>query len=213
MIPAHVWHYPRSSSDIGDKRGLPYMKDILLAGLNTGGKDDIVLWTNDDTILHSHIPDIVSDSVLKYGAIASFRVNFDQGKIPPLTIPYQEIYQLALSGQKVSDNNDLGRDVFGFRKDWLRKHWYEIPDMFLGELEFDLVISYLIRKHHGVVTTKKNMASVMPGCEIPRGYVLHERHARGWTDPRYEKSPPKLHNRNLATAFYADNKMHDFITT
>lgn len=211
VVPAHVWEPQRHSAQVGDSRQLPYLKDVLLAGLNGGGKNDCVMWTNDDTILHPSIAAHLLELMADKPAVSSFRINFDKDGVPPLSKRPGELLDLSRALHPPGDI-DLGRDLFAFRKDWLREHWHEIPDFLLGELEFDLVLAFLIRKTCGIQTTKLNMDKVVPECELTKGYVLHERHHRTWTSPTQEASPAKQWNRKLATEFYCDNDLHSLIT-
>jgi hypothetical protein len=211
VVPMHVWESRRSSEQMGDARRLPFLKDVLLAGLNSGGKHDFVMWTNDDTILHPGIVKHLIAVLIEKPAVSSFRINFEKGSIPPLDRPPGELLDMSHNLNPPGDE-DLGRDLFAFRKDWLRDHWHTIPDFLLGELEFDLVLAYMIRKTYGLQTTKLNMGRIMPECELVKGYVLHERHNRVWTTQGQEASVAKTHNRKLATEFYADNDLHSLIT-
>ena len=210
VLPAHVWEYERSSEQLGDSRRLPYLKDVLLAGLNGGSRNDFIFWTNDDSILHPRIGEHLLKLLCDKPAVSSFRINFHKGSIPDLDQPAHQLLALSRALDPPGDI-DLGRDLFAFRKDWLREHWHEIPDFFLGELEFDLVMAYLIRKTYGVVTTKANMDKVISDCEIPKGWVLHEKHNRLWTSRNHEASSAKAWNRKLATDFYLENDMNSLI--
>lgn len=204
MKPCHVWRYPRSSKAIGDSRDLPFLKDILCAGLTMCRNDDVVVWTNDDTILHPEVCDSVLSILSKTDACSSFRVNFDKGKLPQLDLAPEKIRALG--------KFDLGRDLFAFKASWLIRNWNYIPDFFLGELEFDLVLAVLIRKMAGQATTKADIHEPNPACELERGYLLHEMHTRGWVTKEHEKSPAKLWNQNLCRSFYSDNGFHALIS-
>ena len=197
MRPAHLWRYPRSSASLGDKRGLPYLKDVFAEGLTRAEEHDIIVWTNDDTILSSDAPQAVLAKLTEMDACASFRVNFPNAQaIPKLTGKASDIAALGKS--------DLGRDLIAVRASWLKRHWHTIPDMILGEVEFDLVLSVLIRKTFGIVTTKRNISEIT-ACEMERGYVLHEAHPRSWASPEFEDNPAKQYNRKLAAQWYTAN--------
>lgn len=205
MKPCHLWRYPRSSKQMNDMRGLPFLKDVLADGLTQCRKDtDIVLWTNDDTILHAQCVESVLKLLETTDAVNSFRVNFNKDEIPPLTMPPRDICSAG--------KFDLGRDLFAFRASWLKAHWHLIPDFLLGEMEFDLVLAVLIRKLAGLATTKVNINEVLPKVEMPRGYVLHEMHVRSWVSDDFKKSPSKIWNSKLALEFYSDNGAHCLIS-
>lgn len=197
MQPCHVWSYPRDSRAIGDKRTLPYLKDILVEGMTKAGPNDIIVLTNDDTIFHRDIIAGLDEAFTKADAICSMRLNFAPGKLPSLTEPLDFIVKAGIP--------DLGRDLIAFRKSWLIEHWNDIPDFFLGELEWDLVLAILIRKSVGIVTTKENIATPTPQCELPRGYVLHLTHDRFWMAPALADAPAKTHNKKLTAEWYRQN--------
>jgi hypothetical protein len=137
--------------------------------------------------------------------VGSFRVNFDKVTEESLKLTPQA---LAANGEKNGDGTlriDLGRDLFAWRKSWLVENWLAIPDFLLGELEFDVVMAVMVRRESGVFTDKRNVLQIMPGCEIDRGYVLHEKHERQWTAKEAKDSAAKIHNKRLAIEFYATN--------
>lgn len=204
LNPCHLWRYPRSSQSIGDTRTLPFLKDVLCAGLSKCRDNDIVLWTNDDTILHSQSMGAVLSLLSKADACSSFRVNFEKGKIPKL--------DAAPDAIRKAGKFDLGRDLFAFRASWLIRHWNSIPDFFLGDAEFDLVLAVLIRKMCGQATTKVNIHEPIPACEIDRGYVLHEMHMRNWVLKENEKAPAKAWNQKLCRDWYSDHGYHALIS-
>lgn len=205
LKPCHVWRYPRSSKQMNDPRALPFLKDVLAEGLTQCRKDtDIVLLTNDDTILHAQCPEAVLKLLATTDAIGSFRVNFNEGRVPPLTTVPVDICSTG--------KFDLGRDLFAFRASWLKTNWHLIPDFLLGEMEWDLVLSVLIRKLAGLVTTKVNISDVLPKVELPRGYVLHEMHVRSWVSDEFKQSPSKAWNQRLCLEWYSDNSFHCLIS-
>ncbi len=202
MKPCHLWCYLRSSESIGDPRGLPFLKDVLAGGLTKAKKHDIIVLTNDDTILHSDIRNAILNKLATTGACASFRLNFPKNQCPKLTT---EPLQLRLNYNNRTNRIDIGRDLFAFRSAWLRDHWKAIPDFLLGEPEWDLVLGSLMRKMAGIDITKENRLEPCPEVELERGYVLHEQHVREWMSPELENSKGKLWNRTLAEQFYKDN--------
>lgn len=204
MKPFHVWRYPRSSQSIGDARNLPFLKDVLCEGLTKCRENDVVVLTNDDTILHSRVCDAVLSILSKNDACSSFRVNFDKGKLPKLDAEPSKIRE----GGKF----DLGRDLFALRASWLIRNWHAIPDFYLGELEWDLVLAVMIRKLAGQATTKVNIHEPIPVCELERGYVIHELHARSWVTKEHEKSPAKAWNQKLCREWYSDHGYHALIS-
>lgn len=214
VVPCHVWKYKRSALEIGDKRDLPYLKDVLEEGINrsTHG-DDIILLTNDDTVLHPDLATIIFEYIEKVPVVCSGRLNYKFGALPT--------WKMNPNG---AWGGDIGRDLFAFRKKWLKANWQEIPDFILGELEWDLVLSGMIRKRVGRETmdtpnwrpTKDGGIRAReirnPKCELPPGYVWHEDHEKPWRDMGLFYSPAKRHNVELMQQWYQKNNLHHLIT-
>jgi hypothetical protein len=192
VVPCHCWNPPRISESVGDFRKLPFLKDILVEGLTLARDRDWLMLTNDDTILHPKLPGLLMDLPAGIEAVSSFRIEFDQGS--PISTD-MEPSRLAKEYDR-----DLGRDLFAFSAEWIKEHWFEIPDFLLGEIEWDLIMTLLIRDTLGIVTDHTNILMTVPEVEMPMGYVLHERHQRKWMQVGYN-NPAKLWNKRLAKAW------------
>ena len=202
VVPCHVSNFQRTARNIGDKRDLPYLKDVLAAGLAMSkNDDDIIMLTNDDTVIH---PDIAMELFnMRTPAICSGRSHFENGGIPNLT-------STAIK-PNCQWGGDIGRDLFAFKKSFLVKSYDEIPDFLLGESEWDLVNAAWIKKTlFGELTTVNSREKRDPRFELPAGYVWHEDHAKAWKIARPD-SPAKLHNRRLMIQFYEANGMDNLI--
>jgi hypothetical protein len=201
VFPLHLWAFKRDSGAIGDNRKLPYLKDILNAGLQKCEKDDdIVLLTNDDSILH---PDLGLALFVHFdfgfmNCVCTGRLNFKQGQQP----------EWSRQNEMEKFSNDIGRDAFAFRADWLRKALPTIPDMFVGEAQFDLVLGSLIRYSNDIKPTLKGRTKCFVKAELPFGWVMHEEHERGWM---MGPTPAQKHNLKEAAAWYRKNGMEHMI--
>lgn len=201
MEGVHSWRFQRSSMDIGDSRCLPYLKDILQSGMERSTADDIILFTNGDNLLHFDLGKVVRETLSQVPCICSYRLNVV--KIPDLKAPLELV--------RTAGQPDFGRDLFAFRKSWLESHWDSIPDFFVGEWEWDLVMALMIRKENGVpITTKQGLHLPDPRSELPLGCVLHEMHTRPWLSTQYHTSPSKRHNLDLANEWYAGQNLLSF---
>lgn len=192
VIPCHVWDPPRTSESVGDFRKLPFLKDLLVEGLTMARDTDWLMLTNDDTILHPKLPELIASLPAGIEAVSSFRIEFDKGS--PISTDMEPSYLAKLY------DRDLGRDLFAFSAQWLQENWFAIPDFFLGEAEWDLVLTLLIRDTLGIFTDESNILQPIPEVEMPMGYVLHERHMRRWQGMAIT-NPAKMHNKNLAKAW------------
>lgn len=201
MIPAHLSTYRFSSRMIGDAKDLPTIKEILAQGKIKAQPDDIILLTNDDTLLHPKLPALIRETVAMQGAVCSKRVNIESGT------PFETMSPLELMQPP---REDYGRDLFAFTRIWLDEHWSKLPDMFVGEWEWDLILSYMIRKSLGIQSEDLN---VRTKAELPLGYVLHERHGLpAWQCRERRIAPAKWWNRAMAKAWYFDNGLQHLFT-
>lgn len=176
MTPVHVRAYPRDAkTELGDPRALPFLKDILRAGIDqaTSG-EDIIAWSN-------------SDVGLKAGFAAA------------LTDHMRQTDACTMRRTESNGHDHLGRDLMAFRVKWLEQHWAEIPDYILGVPVFDLGLVAMVRRHCGV-TESVSMANVgkdMPPAEMPPGWALHESHTSEWLVRSHHTLPATRHNHKL----------------
>lgn len=208
VIPCHLWEndYPRSSKTLGDRRHLPYWKDVIAEGMTRcKNPNDAILWTNDDTVLHPGVVDAMTVKLKTAQCIGSFRVNYDKVDDGAITGNPDLLRQRGERDSNGDLRSDLGRDLFAWKKSWLTEHWLEIPDFILGELEFDVVMAVIVRRESGIYTDRRNVTQVMPSCELDKGFVLHQKHERQWTSSEHKDSPAKLHNKRLAIQWYAES--------
>jgi glycosyltransferase involved in cell wall biosynthesis len=193
VIPCTLYEneYPRSAFDIGERRHLPYLKDVLARGMRQATPDDIIFFTNDDNVLHPELPEMLRYHVSLYECCSSQRCEFRDISMPALDGP-------PAAFAKTGNLNHMGRDLLAFTKRWLEAHWEEIPDFILGCSDWDLCLAALIRNHFKIRTTRQNLEHVMFPAEIPRGYIAHSFHDAHWNRPDYiNKAPGQLYNRTL----------------
>jgi hypothetical protein len=194
VIPCHLWKYPRSALEIGDVRALPYLKDVLKNGMDQVGDDDIVMWTNDDNVLHPDLADALRLHVSLFEVCTSQRCEFASYPMPPMNAPAKQFARLG--------NSHMGRDLFAATKRWLVAHWDELPDFILGASDFDLQLACMVRLHFGIITTRINIETSMYPAELERGYVSHRYHPPKWLAPgNVDSAPSQIHNRALFKAW------------
>lgn len=190
VIPRHYVSYARDATEIGDRRALPYLKDLLSFSYDRAGRNDIIMFTNDDNPLHPQLPEMVMRHVSIYGACSSHRCEFRYHLMPSMDSPPDVFARRS--------ERHMGRDLFAFGKEWLEANWDGIPDFILGASDWDLCLAAMIRHQKGFKTTKGNYLEIIPCCELPLGYVLHEWHPPRWSDPdNVNTAPSQLHNRRL----------------
>jgi hypothetical protein len=180
-VASRVW--PRSATAIGEPRNLPYLKDVLRAGLNrTAKSEDVVIWSNCDVSFTPGSFKAMREHAAKWGAFTMRRLE------PGIDRPH------------------MGREVFGFSADWLMRHIDEMPDFLLGCNGFDIYMAAMIRKDRGITTTYENLSEDFHPCEIPRGLATHEPHENEWST-KYWGSAGNVHNRKLFREWAQNNKL------
>lgn len=197
LIPIHAWPegYQRTAKDtLGDRRPLPYLKDLLQKFLDVAGDDDICLWINDDNLIHPAICDYLRLHVGVWGACTIFRTEFKRP--PSLNVTPEQF-------TKASCRAHIGRDGFAFTKLWLKEFWNDIPDAVLGAPEFDLHMAMLIRLTYGFKTTNLNLGETIFPAEPHFSYLGHIQHASTWNMPETIQSPSNAWNRKLLKEFAA----------
>lgn len=158
-----------------DPRELPPLKVILEGPRDkTISDSDVIIFQNSDIALSSGSIEQMRRHAATFGAFSMRRVEPGSGY------------------------THIGRDLFGFRADWLRENLAKIPDFFIGCPYFDLVIAAMIRKERGIVSTKENLSPDFYPCEMASGMATHEAHKSSWDGENEFKFGANLHNRKLA---------------
>lgn len=192
MIPIHAWphHYSRNARDtIGDNRPLPYFRDLLAYGMKQIRDHDIILWCNDDNLVHAAMPEYLKFHVGTYGPCTFFRTEF-RSSTPPMKLRPEVI-------ASTSREKHIGRDGFAFTKAWFTEHWNEIPDVILGASMWDIHMACIIRLNYGILTTNQNIWENVLPADGQRGLLCHLAHASNWNLPENQKSPANAHNGKL----------------
>jgi hypothetical protein len=171
VIPCHYANYRRDSSVIGDNRKLPFLKDILRNGLSIANDLDIILFTNDDIIIHSKLPQKLIEILGKRPVVMSHRCgcrNVTEKDYAPDADLFTWAYDAG------------GRDLFAFRASWLREHIDEIPDYLVGAPWFDTMLCVMIRRELNINGDCYNQQSNEWEGELPVGYIGHISHRSEW---------------------------------
>lgn len=190
VIPVQVWDFPRNALSIGETRALPFVKDVIKAGLDQATDDDIVFFSNDDNSLHPDLPNLLRYWVSLYDCCCSSRCEFREVDIPPLNNP-PDVFAKA-------GRHHIGRDLFAATKRWWVDQWRQIPDWVIGASDWDMNLCAIFRLHFGIQLTRANLEYHMHPAEIPRGYVLHKFHSPRWADPAtVDKQAGNVWNRRL----------------
>lgn len=188
VIPEPLKMYARDARSVGDGRRLPFLKDVLLKSVYAADPDDLIMFTNDDVVLHPELPELLLFHCAVYGPVSSQRCEFRR-TMPGLDKSPSVIATLG--------GPHLGRDLFCFPKRWLTEHWDEIPDFILGASAWDLCMAAMIRLEYGITTTKQTISENILPAEIERGYVAHEAHEAAWSRRENRRSASERWNKSL----------------
>lgn len=173
LIPAHSRTYSRSAKDIGDQRDVPYIRDIVQAGLDESeSDDDRIMLTNADTSICRDAVPMIMTHLYHHECLYSHRRETDRPYRIPLTI--QEAHDRG--------TKSAGVDLFAFRKSWWLKQ--DFPDLLLGYEGWDWVLKF-------------SMGSEMRVKDL----IYHEFHQEPvWSQQRLI-APGNLYNRKTAWAW------------
>lgn len=168
----------RDSSDVGDRRPMPYVADLVEHVLAHHPRPtDLIAVTNADVCFTPGLTGWILDTVPRHGAAFTHRWDFarlDAPKVNEAAVKRGAWYP--------------GSDAFFFTVDWWRKHGAEYPPMILGREQCDEVLRQLVKRHGGV--------------EIP-GAIYHEKHDSLWNSPgQHATNAGNQHNRRLARRWF-----------
>lgn len=182
-LPLHDSELKRSSRNIGDQRGVPFIKDILNKAADISEDHDIIVLTNRDTCLATGTTEAIVSTLSCCEGVAAHRYDF-----------HHKLFEHYNPNQAMLGNWYCGFDLFAFTRGWWLKHRDEYPDMLLGTEAWDWIMRELIRKYGG--------------HDIHYGLAFHEFHSSLWYQPHFKNSnPAQLHNIRLARQFLRQNNL------
>lgn len=173
--------YPRDSHAIGDKRGVPYLRDIFEAVLSKADPNDVIVFTNNDVLMLPEIHHDIMRQLSVFPATCSSRRDI------------RDFYAVRKQVDSVRHIH-CGRDLFAFRAWWLRKMMPEIPDMIVGSNEWDNAVLNMMRREAGTVLTGQwcwEYSYTVTDAEVASPNLLHEEH-----EPFADKAENKLGPHN-----------------
>ena len=143
----------------------PRFKELFQSASIYPGRD-VLIWTNDDV---AFAPGAME-------AIARHARKFDFGCVR-------------------RNPSHIGRECFWFSRDFLNKHWSDMPDPYLSMPKQDLILARWLRKLRGIPTTHDNLMFDFLPVDHPPGLVTHEDHESSWLN--HLDSFEAQHNEHL----------------
>lgn len=176
-VPLHESDLFRSSRNIGDRKPVPFIKDIVNKAADISSDDDLIVLTNRDTCFSIGLTDALISELNHAPAIAAHRYDF-----------HHRLNEIYSPNQTALGNWYCGVDLFAFTRRWWLRHRDEFPDMLLSYESWDLVLRQLICMRKGV--------------EWHFPIIFHEVHSAFWSSPGVkDKHPSQLHNIRLCQRF------------
>lgn len=169
--------YRRDATSIGDIN-LPFIRDMINAGIEIAEDKDIVLLLNADICLAPYATERIKNACESGGATWSHRYDFDR------------IDRLIESESEFDKGRwYCGTDLFAMRKEWWLKFGHIFPDAVLGREAWDMLLRRTMRENGGIEIKKIS---------------YHEWHPSPWELDR-DGLAGNVHNRNLASAWIAEH--------
>lgn len=188
----HGWrtidfHPKRTSTALGDPRGVPYVGDLMDAAAE--GTDGPIVLTNADSVLTEDAAARIRDALSRGPCCYSRRIDFAPGS----TLPRKS----RLGGRETYAGTDLFACTAGFWRS-VRDQW---PDVLAGCEGWDAVMRWMWQAHN-------------PSAEIDPPVVSHERHEPFWSKPENATTNPgQVHNRKLCREWAERNGKRHLIGT
>jgi hypothetical protein len=171
----------RTSSDIGEPRKIPFIRDIIEKGIAFENGDDatIIVLTNDDTCFVAGLTQQIVQMVESRGSCYAHRWDFNRvvRVLNPCEVRQGKFF--------------AGSDLFAFTVEWWKQHGSEFPDMLAGFEAWDWILRELIKSKGG--------------GELHEA-IYHERHTPQWLVERLTSEGNK-YNRRLARQWLTERKM------
>lgn len=171
----------RTSAPLGDKRAVPFLKDVIDYALARCPTDrDIIMFTNADTLLVPEAWDMIRRNLHQAECVCSARADF---KRIDQQIPW-------VGGVSVPPPY-CGTDLFAFTARWWKKVRDNVPDVLLACEGWDAMLRWLVLKDN-------------PNGNLRPVVCYHEWHDPFWAKHRFD-NPGQAYNRKVLTAWCKAN--------
>jgi len=128
--------FTRMSKDVGDKRNMPFIKDIIDIGFENLRDEDVIVLTNSDISFTTDAFKYIKKYTKKYGCCFAFRYDSQQ------MIEDETWY----SSHELDAYFDwyVGSDVFAITKAWWKRWGPMYPDLLIGKPNWDWIMRSLM---------------------------------------------------------------------
>lgn len=174
--PIHEKEFVRNGRSVGERKPVPFVKDLFNEGVKRASPGDIIVFSNDDTCFAPGLTDVLVRNVSQFGAVWGARREHKA-----LTAPLK-------SHEITKGYQHCGSDIFAFTPEWWAKWEHDFPDFLLTFEAWDLVMKRLI--------------DFSGGREL-KDTCYHEIHASFWHVPENRECEGNLYNRELTRQWLA----------
>lgn len=154
----------RSSQSIGDKRGTPFLRDMIEHSFSSGN-ENIVAVINNDILVDKSLRDEVIKSCKEYGCYWSYRLDKPDGA------------------------TDYGADFFAMTRKWWFMHRHQIPDLLHSYPWWDNILLRIMRWSGCLEQKRLHYHVPHPGVqtrEMTPGWKHNDRLAQAWLQEHHE---------------------------
>ncbi len=176
--PVHDRMLNRSSLNVGERRSTPFIKDVIGMAAHEARPEDILVFTNDDSLMLPEFTEIIKSTVGGISAIWGARWELPTGAEQKWGNP--------------KGYRHCGADVFAFTKQWWSENEKNFPDFLIGYEAWDLCLRMLIEMTGGIQV---------------EGLVAHFIHQPVWHSAEHREGPGNIHNRRLFQQWLANRNL------
>ena len=177
----------RSSLDIGEKRAVPFIKDVFNFGINLYPDCRLFLYTNSDISLVKDGLDLIRGSLNKWGCGYSHRLDLDKKDFPKEFITKEQLIALLPLG-----NWGAGSDTFFFTREWWEEVEEGFPDALVGFEGWDFCMTATMLRG---------------GLPAPIKWITyHQKHLPYWKEHRLD-AQGQMYNREVCTKWAVKNNL------
>ena len=170
LIPIHLHdnEFDRNSSHVGDKRKMPFIKDIINIALKNATNNDICIITNADICICDDFKVKLEDYFDRTKNECGFCFRYDK---------HSELSSDILNSNDIQSLQwYVGSDLFAFKISWWKKWANHFPDFIIGKPCWDWIMRNLMGYSVvGTSTFTQNLECQGNVCDMG-SLIYHEKH-------------------------------------
>lgn len=186
--------FERNSTHVGDKKSMPFIKDIINISIRYLRDNDVIILTNSDILFANDFIPNVRPYIEKYGCSFGFRYD-----------SYEEIDDINMSSEDIESLLKwyVGSDVFVFTKQWWTRWGSLFPDLLIGKPNWDwimrVLMGYSVKGEQIWCQDLQSIGNIV-NCNACIYHEKHESYAE--LQDNYFKDNANLWNWNVAKEWF-----------